>query len=40
MNGFSLKSLRARVAVLALASAASAPVLAAGQITGAGSTWV
>jgi phosphate transport system substrate-binding protein len=40
MNGFSLKSLRARVAVLALASAASLPALAAGQVTGAGSTWV
>ncbi|HEV2443803.1 MAG TPA: phosphate ABC transporter substrate-binding protein PstS [Steroidobacteraceae bacterium] len=40
MNGFSLKSLRARVAVLAIASAASLPALAAGQVTGAGSTWV
>jgi phosphate transport system substrate-binding protein len=40
MKGFSLKSLRARVTVLAIASAASMPVLAAGQITGAGSTWV
>ncbi len=40
MNGFSLKSLRARLALLALASAASLPAFAAGQITGAGSTWV
>ncbi len=40
MNGFSLKSLRARFALLALASAASLPAFAAGQITGAGSTWV
>ncbi len=40
MRGFNLKSLGARAAALALASAASVPVLAAGQITGAGSTWV
>jgi phosphate transport system substrate-binding protein len=40
MRALGLKSLRARVAVLAIASAASMPVLAAGQVTGAGSTWV
>ncbi|MGH8298402.1 MAG: phosphate ABC transporter substrate-binding protein PstS [Steroidobacteraceae bacterium] len=40
MRAFNLKSLRARVMVLAIASAASMQVFAAGQITGAGSTWV
>ena len=40
MKGSSLKSLRARVTVLAIASAASMQVFAAGQVTGAGSTWV
>lgn len=40
MRGSILKSLRTRAAVLAIASAASMPVFASGQITGAGSTWV
>jgi phosphate transport system substrate-binding protein len=40
MKAFSLKSPVARLAVLAAAIIASAPVFAAGQITGAGSTWV
>lgn len=42
MRPISLRSLRARAAVfaLAIASTAGMPALAAGEITGAGSTWV
>lgn len=40
MKSFDLKSWRARMIVLAVSCAASASVLAAGELTGAGSTWV
>lgn len=40
MKSFDLKSWRARAVALVIACAASASVLAAGQLTGAGSTWV
>lgn len=40
MNSFDPKRWAVRIVVLALASVASTSVLAAGEITGAGSTWV
>jgi len=40
MKSFDLKPWRTRIVVLAIACAASASVLAAGELTGAGSTWV